>query len=551
MAVEFKFTGDGNQLAREYDKLVSKVDKLEKKNAQLAAKAQQADAAQKRSSASAASGVASAAAGVLKWAASYASVTTAISLVNQGMEKQRRLAEESLQTQLRVAGSQAAVLKNIGDVSDDEANAFLYKLDEIRRDTQFASVVPLQQAASSILSATGGNQQLTLDILSAGAPLFGTDQDNLATFGSALGDVMKATGIKDARQNAALMLGIQGQARFEELSAFKNVAPALAAADVVTGGENETAADKLRDAREAAAAFAAIGSRAGDPDGTLTKTAAANLFANLRNVTRDAKAPAEVDTFKERLDYIRANPELQSEVLKSGFKGAIKPIIEEFISSPTSTTSQTFEDALSKIQASEEAFDRKTKQLASLTPELTTKTLGDASAGLNEDFLRTFGDAGQVRKMLEDTLPLTGGKGIQGFFSGVTDYRDLKAFDAAMAREEDPQEAAARILRAREQALTVQALPLLGGRDVPIEEIASEKMMGQINQLRDQRALLGDTKTLGTHFFERTGRMPSGASDETLAQIRDLTKRQNELLGNQKTNQQTGAARREATLPTE
>lgn len=444
MAVEFKFTGDANQLAKEYDKLVRKVDKLEKANAGLAAKSKQVARQQKESTSTASRGISTMIAGVGAWAASYVSVTAAIGLVNTALQEQARLSEEAHQTNIRVAGSQAAVLKNIGDVSDEETKAFLYKVDQIRQQTGFSSVVPLQQAASSILSATGGDQQKTLDILSASAPLFGTDPDNLATFGSSLGDVMKASGIKDARANAALMLGIQGQARFEDLSAFKNVAPALAAADVVTGGENETAADKLRDAREAAAAFAAIGSRAGDPDGNLTKTAAANLFANLRNVTRDAGAPAEVDTFKERLDFVRANPELQPEVLKSGFKGAIKPIIEEFISSPESTTSRTFEDALSKIQASEEAFARKEVQLAGLTPELRAKTVTDASTGNIEDLKRDpdKAAAAAARQVLVDTQ-----KEVQTGVTGpLVRFMDRVEFDVAVGQGAPPEVKAAQLM---------------------------------------------------------------------------------------------------------
>lgn len=550
MGVDFKFTGDAGQLAGEYDKLVSKVDKLEAQNAKLAAKAKQADAAQKQSASSAASGFRNAATGVLSWAASFASVQTAISLVNQGLEDQRRLAEQSHQTQMRVAGSQAAVLKNLGDVSDKEAKSFLYSVDQIRQETGFASVVPLQQAAASILSATGGNKQLTLDILAAEAPLMADSPDQMAGFGGALGDLTKSTGVKDMRKLSALALSIQGQARFETLGGFDKVASALAAANEVTGGIGETEADQLRDAREASAAFAAIGSNIADKDGSQTKTASANLFANLARVTNEAVAagkvaPEKVDTFNERMAYVRANPDLQQEVTKSGFEGAVKPVIQSFLSERGGETQvgKDYEAALKNIGASEDAFTRKKKQLRGLTPELSNKALDDATTGNTEDFLRTF-DPATSRGILEKALPLTRGEGVSAFFGGTRDNRDLLAFDAAMSRGEDPREKATKILKDRERALIDEshgAFNLNTKNDPIVEKSASDHLLRQIYYLREQRAELGDTSEADP-TARQLAETPEGL--KTLKEIRDLTTRK--LTGNT-----IGAARREVMLPSE
>lgn len=490
MAVDFKFTGDAGQLAGEYDKLGKKVEQLERKNKKLVDQAKRADKEERDAAKGRAAATQQALGGIQNQIAGYISLQGAINVVNTSLAEQRRLAEEAAVAQIRIAGSQASVLKNIGDVSDEDAKKFLGRVDALRAEVGFSSVTPLNNAASGILSATGGDQEKTLEILRAAAPLFRDSPDQLPVFASAMGDVMKSTGIDDAGRASALMLAIQGQARFEDLAAFKEVAPVLSAADVVSGGAGETQEDKLRDAREAAAAFAAIGSTAGDVGGSQTKTATSNLLARLRDVTRGAGAPADIDTFRERLDFVRSKPELQEELLKSGFEGAIKPIVESFVSDTDSLTSRTFEDALSKIQASDEAYARKIGQLANLTPELTTMSLKSAAEGNIEEKQRSSTLA-TPRQVLATTLEQSRGEGILsqslggGYFS---DKLELMVFDAAVGMGTDPAEAAADRLAERQRNLRENPWAV-GSPQMETADLSPE-LRSQVELLQKQEALL-------------------------------------------------------------
>lgn len=394
--VQFKGSSDFEKVKKDYESLARHTAKVETENKKLRQESEKVSGSFRKMNAAQTSAITKGLAGIRSMVLQYGSLQAAIALVNKEMEQSKRLSEESRTRSQTAAQAESAVIKNIGDVSDATAQKFIRDVYGISRDAKMPSAIPTLQAASSVLSAVGGDRKTTLDVLRVAAPLFRDKPEEMATFGGALGDVMKVTG-GTAKSSAALMLAIQGQARFESLDAFKEVAPALASASVVTRG------NRVRNTREAAALFAAIGSRSGDVEGSTTKTAVANLSANL------AKAVPELDTTFQRLEKVRSDPKLQEEVLSSGFKGAIKPVIQELLSGADTQTGQMVTDAFGKIVGSESALDRKVRQLTGLTENLRVSTFGNMSEGNIEDFLLTPGAAqeGQVRKILEDTLDKT------------------------------------------------------------------------------------------------------------------------------------------------
>lgn len=398
--VRQQFTGDAKQLLAEYEKMRVQMSKLEDGQDKLLAHSKKMGKEQLSLQAIATEGTKRWQSSIKGLITSFASAQTALQLLNAEQERNNRLAEAARQTNITVGDAQAGVLKNIGDVSDKEAKAFLDQIADIQKGAKFQSQVPLLQAASSILSATAGDQDKTLEIVKAAAPFFRDSQDQLASFGGAVGDVMGVTGETNAKKALGLMLAIQGQARFESLEAFKNVAPALASSGVTQKG-----VDKVQAASEAAALFAAIGGRSGDVEGTLTKTAVANLSANLQ-----AAFPQEGLSVLDRLAMAQeASTEVQDEILKSGFQGAIKPIMDELIRSGDSQTSQMTRDALSKIVSSEEYVDRKRAQIEGLTGALQTSTRAKTSEGNIEQFqMGVGGQRAEIRQILKDTLDAAG-----------------------------------------------------------------------------------------------------------------------------------------------
>lgn len=331
-------------------------------------------------------------------ATGYFSIQTAIQAVTKAMEEQKQVAEAAATVQVNVAGGQAAVLKNLGDVSKEESDRFFANLDRIRSDSKFSSIVPIQYAASDILSATGGNQEQTLDILRAVTPLFGTTPDQMASFGGALADMQKASGITDAKQAAALMLGIQGQARFTSLDAFKNVAPALMAVDIASSG------DRLTDTREGAALFAGIGSQIGDTEGNLTKGAVVALATNLRNTLKDV-AP-ELKTTFERMEFVRNNPTLEvmgigNPEAKADFEAmdeSMKKLITDSLAS--AREKQMIATGIKDLAASEGRALKPSERKALLKTQLTS---------IEEDSLKF--DPQMQRMSLRDAVLASGFRG--------------------------------------------------------------------------------------------------------------------------------------------
>ena len=369
MPVKQTFSGDSTALIREYQKIQRQQIKLEQQIAKSNASQAQGVANTKRMKSSLDGIVAN----VGAFAAGFVSVHAAAKLVTEEMELQRRLAREAKMAAISLADSQAAVAKNIGDVSDEAFQAFVNRVQNIAVDTGFQSPSQLNVAASGLLSATAGNQELTLELLKTAAPFFKDAPEQLGVFASRMGDIMKATGSSNAKETMALMLAIQGQSRFEDLSAFGNVAPALKASVVTQQGVDRTQAT-----REAAALFAAIGGAIGDTEGAVTKTAVANLSANLERVIggdgmsvmqRLAIAQQKISEGGEEGERVK------EAILQSGFEGAIKPTIRQLISDSTSETAVAARESLDKITASEDFVDRKRKQLMSGTSQLELANL--------------------------------------------------------------------------------------------------------------------------------------------------------------------------------
>ena len=402
--VRNKFTGDAKQLERELERIRRQMVKLEESNQKLATESKRRHKSANTAFAQIGKTARSQIASLKQLATSYLGVRTAIDLVVAGIRERKRLEDEAKGKSINVAGAQAKVIKNIGDASDNEIRDFFQQVSGVRDATGFKSQAQLLNASASILSATGGDQRKTVEILSEIAPFFRDAPDEIAQFGGALADLMKNSGLDDAKGATAFALAIQGQARFENLGGFKSVAPALAATNIATDG------DVFEGARRGAALFAAFGSQAGDVDATLTKGAVTAFVAGLE------RAAPHLETFDERLDFVRNSqnqgPTLNGdalggsaiidEVLKKGFRGPMLLLAREMLTETTSNMGIAYDDALQKIVASEASVDRKRSQLGGLTSELRLSAQQDRFEGSLEDF--DIGSVGGRRSLIRQVL---------------------------------------------------------------------------------------------------------------------------------------------------
>jgi hypothetical protein len=168
----------------------------------------------------------------------------------------------------------------------------------------------LNVAAADTLSATGGNQQMTLDILRAAAPLFRQDPTSLPTVSGGIADVMNASGLS-AIDATALANTALGQSRLTQLSAFKEIAKTIG------GGEGLFGADKADSAKIIAGLFGTMSRASKDPEGATTKTATIKMLQTLEQMGDG--------TFEERLSKLQsrlASGELKEEKLMQGYDAA-------------------------------------------------------------------------------------------------------------------------------------------------------------------------------------------------------------------------------------
>lgn len=486
--VKQKFVADNKELVKAYEDAQRQAIKLEERLRSITRAANEAGEKQTSIGAGVKSTAASAFMATQAMVAGWANVGTAIDLVNRSFAEHRRLSQESMRANMSVADSQAAIIKNIGDATDTQTTAFIDRVAAISQKAGFSSLPQMNLAAGDVLSATGGDQERTLKILDQSALLFKDKPEDLAKFSGAVADIMRVTGNDDVKENIGLMLAMQSQARFTNLGAFKEVAPALAAGQTVTPG-----ADRAISTRETAALFAAIGGRIADPEGSRTKTAVANLAANL------ARIVPEKNTTFERLAMVQADPELQAKALKSGFEGAVKPVIAELLSGPETQTAREVMAAHEKIVGSATMVDTKIRQLEGLTPQLQMKAASERSAGNIEAFQldSSIGRDAAVRDLVSKTLEQTRPAGEQGAWltEGVGDWM----FDAGAWRGAyggDSPEAAGMVRLERRIDLIVGRQPQLFGSmvsgEVSKDEFAAldAKAQQQVELLQRQIEIL-------------------------------------------------------------
>lgn len=434
--------------------------------------------------------------------ASTVSLQTGIKLVTAELEKQRRIAEEARRTNLSVADSQAAVIKNIGDVNREQLGQFLGNVQRVGRESGFADVAQLNLAAADVLSAAGGDQAKTIEILKTAAAFFKDAPGDLAKFSGSMADVMKATGDPDAKRAMALMLSIQGQARFTSLDAFKNVTPALASSVVTQRG-----VDPVRATREAAALFAGIGQRAGDPEGSVTKTAVANLSANLETMF-----PTAGLSVLERLRMAQqANQATKDKLAESGFEGAMRPIIKDLLSSPESQTSAMIAEAFRNINASEAFANQKRDLLTGGTAQLELSGSARRTSGRIQAFELGGNVAlsAEIRNKVSQVLDKT---------AGSTDAFLMQArLEAMLARGVDPRAAGASILQEAEESVRMGQRGFL--RSILSDDLAPDSELSQsrremINLLRDTKEEIKRLRATseGTeNNTRRAAQVPAGA----------------------------------------
>lgn len=512
MAVALNWTSDMSKVAKDLDMAQRKVVTLEEKLKNVTKESKNNENSFK---ATFEGGL-----GQLKGMVSgYLSLSGAVSLVNAGLAEQKRISQEIHRVQMTAADAQAEVVKNLGNVSTEQASKFLKEVEGIAQKSGAPSVAPVYMAAAATISAVAGNEGLTKNILAESVPLFKNKLDELPQFAGAVGDLATIAGASSREQIRGiigLVLTTQTQARITSLDAFKNAAPALAATAAVDTGK-----DRIRALKEGGALFAAIGGAIKDPEGALTKTATSEVATALNDLLPEKdvfSADGELKrkgtglkTLGERLAVVQGDINLQRRFWETGegmqaasFRGPIQPVIRQLIGDKDSEAANRFRGAMTSISADPNVTKQILTNLGSATPQLALAATSKASMGSIESFQlgSGLGTQAQARKTIGETLDQTR-TGITGFL-GLDKQVSSLTFEG-MQGIAGSTEAAIGVLRGKERsirqpfgtlgsaAMGAAGLGLLSGVQRPESMLsAGEKEM--IALLRDQIRILEESK---------------------------------------------------------
>lgn len=436
-----------NKLENAYARVQNRVIRLEQANARLADRMGRAN---RRGTTGAQSMVRA----LSQVATGYLSIHGAIALVTEAMERQSQLARKASFADITVAEADAELAAaTIGFTPSQrtrlKAATRGEQLPEGFTEASFTSTV------SQIISGTTGKKETrvrqALEMARAVAPLFIHQQEEAGQFGAAAVAVQKSLGGEASSQQVlSFLAAMRSESPAQTLEAIAKMAPSLAAADVSTAGRGS----RIENLATGGAVLVAMASRLADKDISLSGTAAANFFTDLRT------AAPEQDTILGRLQAVQADPEKRAKFIKKLKGRAItKQIGEEMAMGGLS-----FEDMLVARQellsslTDDTAFRETAEFMRTGTPALQRSLAVKTTAAQTDLRLRQqMGLRGVVEQMLfgEDGVVST-----QPGFLGGLDTRQAKlqfaaklhgvnrpAFEALPSRDELTLDAARAVLQ--------------------------------------------------------------------------------------------------------
>ncbi len=323
------------------------------------------------------------------------------------LARQKQINDSIAERRMSLAGREDDVKTNLGKVSTEVAQRFVTDLRGIAKDAQ-ADLGSVYTAASSLLSASGGNQARTKNILAQTAPMFRNRPDALGQFSGAIGDLANFANIDDPQQITRLIglaLSAQQQGRITNIADLNKFVQSAAA-----GKNVDTSGDSVNAFRTSLALNAAISGMIADEEGAMTKTAAAEFETSL------AELLPEKDVFRadgsikrrgtgltntmDRWKRLIASPALQREFVqgsatfeKLSARGPILPVLQALAQNPESEVAKKFMAGFQEITP-DEAFAK------ALQDNLDKVGLGPTTSLANRQ--KAAEDAAIVSRPLDD-----------------------------------------------------------------------------------------------------------------------------------------------------
>jgi hypothetical protein len=350
-------------------------------------------------------GLSNIATGLAGWAAGMASVQTAYSVVSSVVQEIIDRQNRVLDLNKEIAKSQQEAAKNLAGVNGDQISQILsQEVPKIALEAGFSDLSALTKALGSSASIVG--DELAKSVVSTAARMERLTPENLQTTATSTADLVKATGVSDAREAMAMLLSAGSVARPEELGRLSlGAAKAVNAGTLASPNQNRVDA-----AKESAALFAMLTKV--DKTGESAATATVSLISQLRTLfgpqeeqlakldneiadinAKAAKGPlsdrdqaklaaiqqqrdnlanrVDPGTTMGRLEALRNDPELRKQLLEN-LKGEeiFKPLFES-LTNETSTESAELSNALKTVTTDVKVFNDAMNSFE-LTPQQRT-----------------------------------------------------------------------------------------------------------------------------------------------------------------------------------
>jgi len=368
MNVKTTFTSDSKQLEATLHKLERQNTKLIEQNRRLAGESRRASAAAGKQADSAGRAADRAVGSIARMAAGYLSMQAAINLVVQSLKDKEVQEAKSRDATLSVADAQIKALRNLGPVAASVQKDFTDQIAKMAAETPVAGgEATLYSAASTGLSASGGNVKATMDAIRAAVAIAPESAQEIEAISGALLHLGKATGTFDAEKNLGFLLGVGQQAA---VTSTEKIAANLAPGIIGATGYGGTA-------QESGAIIAALTQGMADPEGRKASTAAVNMAKQLEAFlpekttykTEEDKRTGKITkvadvegtglrTTAERIRYMQENAEARQRFLaQATFETKAQIPIEQLLGATErgDATRKSFEEALQKIPKAEDA----------------------------------------------------------------------------------------------------------------------------------------------------------------------------------------------------
>lgn len=359
---------DDSELVKALNRATKLVEKLARANKKLKDES-------KASSKVAVSGIGRMAKSLGTAVAGYASLATAIQLVNKELERQRTLESKSLQLTKTTGAAQIEVATLLGTgTTNKEKTQFFADLKKVAGDR---SQLPFLNAAKSILSATQTDRPLTLETLRAIRPFSLGNPDLLTQLGGVIPGISKSAGLT-TEQAASFAFSTLGQARIESAEQLQAFGPAFSAGRIARAPDDTL----FRQAQITAALASTFGALGEDVTGKTSGGAASALQTGLERAFPQGR------TFEERFAAAKADPRIAEEVLRTGFRQQTRPVAEALFSGKGGGfAEQQFRDILAELPINEAGARRLGEFVQTGTPEIRALGRGVRQQGASEQFL--------------------------------------------------------------------------------------------------------------------------------------------------------------------